>query len=169
VKSGGTLSQEQVAAVRRFGEAAQRLCDVLDGADALVRGDLLGQLVIHLPDLASAARALPPAPEGDSATQAPAHDDAWRALAERLHKALGPDDLYWRPDEQDGPVVAGSLGDDLADIDRELRRGLRAADRGDLAEAATAWRDGFDRRWGRHLDGALEPLVRLAEETGTTG
>lgn len=167
MKPAGTLSQRQVTAVRRFGEAAQRLCDVLDGAEALARGDLLGQLVIHLTVLARTAPALPKPSGGSAPGRSPAHDAGWRALAERLHRALGPDDLYWRPDRDGGPVVAGSLGDDLADIDRELRRGLRAAGGGDLAGAARLWRDGFERRWGRHLDGALGPLVRLADDTGT--
>lgn len=147
--TAGGLSAGELRAIARFADQAQTLCEVLEVAPTTARGDLLGQLLIRLAELAKAAPLLP-AP-GGSPTRAPAHDRTWRALAEQLRAALGPDDLYWRPGDGDGEVAAASVGDDLADIDREMRRGLRLADGGDLAGAAHVWRDGFERRWGGHV------------------
>ena len=58
-------------------------------------------------------------------------------------------DLYWEvfdPRELSEPV-AGSLSDDLADIYRDLRRGLAAAER-DIEEAVWDWRFSYETHWG---------------------
>jgi hypothetical protein len=65
-------------------------------------------------------------------------------------------------------AVMLSLGDDLVDICRDLKRGLLALDAGALGEDVTwEWRFGFYTHWGRHATEALRVLhARLADSGG---
>lgn len=54
--------------------------------------------------------------------------------------------------------VLGSLADDLADIHRDLRRGLVLFERGQAEGAAWEWAFHFRAHWGRHLTSALHAL-----------
>ena len=74
-------------------------------------------------------------------------------------------DLYWEvfdPRELSEPV-AGSLSDDLADIYRDLRRGLAAAER-DIAEAVWNWRFSYETHWGDHATDAIRTLQRVVND-----
>lgn len=59
------------------------------------------------------------------------------------------------PAEQ--PVTA-DLADDLADIWRDLKRGLALYESGDVEAAAWEWRFRFSAHWGHHACGALYAL-----------
>jgi len=78
---------------------------------------------------------------------------------------LGDLDLYWlvfdptQPDPD--PPVAGSLGDDLLEINHDLQRGLHLFDQATpqaVTDAVWTWRFSFHMHWGRHALGALAAL-----------
>ncbi len=52
----------------------------------------------------------------------------------------------------------GDLADDLADIWRDLKRGLELYDSNERVTAAAEWKFGFEAHWGRHATAALYAL-----------
>ncbi len=54
--------------------------------------------------------------------------------------------------------VVGDLADDLADMYRDIKDGLRLYDHGHIAEAVWSWRNSFQTHWGRHATNALYVL-----------
>ncbi len=169
------------AALTRFAPLAAAYCDLLDRAADLTAEILMQEVLRLLPQLYSGALALPPtgvlfdadAPENDDDDTAasgpdvsPDPDDGnveeWMAALRRLAALLGPVDYYrevFDPYEpSSAPEVTGSLADDLREIHRELRRGLRKWQRGETGEALWEWRFGFEYHWGEHLTGALRAI-----------
>ncbi len=61
------------------------------------------------------------------------------------------------PVSSEAPGV-GDLADDLADIWRDLRPGLKLLDEGHVDAAVWAWRNSFSMHWGRHATGAIQAL-----------
>lgn len=57
-------------------------------------------------------------------------------------------------------VTMGDLADDLADIWRDLKRGLGLYEMGRHTAAAWDWRYSFRSHWARHATSALEALYR---------
>ncbi len=53
-------------------------------------------------------------------------------------------------------VIACDLADDLADIWRDLKKGLILWDLGGVNAASRQWRVSFSSHWGRHVTGALQ-------------
>jgi hypothetical protein len=87
-------------------------------------------------------------------------DEEWR----RAKNAAGrlPIDLYSEvfnstvvPAEE---PVAGSVSDDLADIHRDVRTGLRAYEAGTRAAAVWEWSFGLHSHWGSHATSAVRTL-----------
>ena len=83
---------------------------------------------------------------------------------ERVYKRFGslPFNYYSQvfnplPLPPDEPVV-GDLADDLADIWRDLKKGLVLYDAGRIQAAVWEWRNGFNSHWGRHAAGAFFAL-----------
>lgn len=74
-----------------------------------------------------------------------------------------PIGVYWQALQAldldgDGGVAAGSLDDDLADIRRDLARGLALFEAGRVEEAVWQWRFDFWIHWGAHLVSAQRAL-----------
>jgi hypothetical protein len=73
-----------------------------------------------------------------------------------------PSDGYWDVfaplNEEDTESVFNSLADDLADIYRDLKRGLLLYNQGHIVEAIWEWRFNFDIHWGTHLVGAQRAI-----------
>ena len=116
---------------------------------------------IHLSRLLAAALALPAlefeTPEIDAADVS---DDERRRAHTAAHRL--PLDLYkdvYSPnlDETEEPVV-GSLTDDLADIYRDVVRGLHAYEQKDVEAAIWEWRFNFAHHWGAHATAAIRVL-----------
>lgn len=57
----------------------------------------------------------------------------------------------------------GDLGDDLADIWRDLKPGLDVFDSGEIEGAVFEWQQGFRIHWGMHAASALYILQRWIE------
>lgn len=79
-----------------------------------------------------------------------------------MGKMTLPLDFYWDIfDPFATPAnepVANSFYDDIADIRRDLRRGLDLYDRGFPLAACWEWRFHFQIHWGEHLVGAQRAL-----------
>ena len=61
-------------------------------------------------------------------------------------------------DESDVEPVTATIGDDLADIHRDLRRGLHWYENGGHRNAAWEWSFHLRAHWGHHATAALYPL-----------
>ena len=97
--------------------------------------------------------------EADSKTWQAVYDRCAALPFSDYSKVFEPLDV---PPEE--PVLA-NLADDLADIFRDLVRGLALYHSGNAAEAEWEWRESFDSHWGRHASSALGALVHWFAET----
>ena len=62
------------------------------------------------------------------------------------------------PHEVLGECATADLADDLADIWRDLKRGLLVFQAGNIEAACWQWRHSFWSHWGQHATGALYAL-----------
>jgi hypothetical protein len=105
-------------------------------------------------------------------------DGEWRQVFDRVHHVLGRQAHYWadfdpsEPSRDDGPVL-GDLGDDLADIYRDVTPGVRAwdADGGRWRTAVVSgWKNPlFGSHWGVHAVSAMRALHTIAFRWGVCG
>jgi hypothetical protein len=155
--------------VRQFVEVAGRYCGLVENYEALTAYELARRAADLLPSLYAAGLALPDVAMPEAQSEKPdAFYDAvpikhTAALGRALGEKIGAYNRYWQvpdPFEEEEPVAA-LLGEDLADLYGDLKRGLIAFDKGtehDAAEAAWHWRFSFGNHWGRHLVSALRAL-----------
>lgn len=136
--------------------------------DWLIEGDDEGEeaayaAFVRLSCLLAAALALPglefETPEIDAADVS--DDERQRAYdaAGRLPLDLYEDISDPSPESTTEPVV-GSLSDDLADIYRDVVRGLLAYDVKDVEAAIWEWRFHLAHHWGSHATAAISVLHR---------
>ncbi|HYK03638.1 MAG TPA: DUF5063 domain-containing protein [Thermoanaerobaculia bacterium] len=101
-------------------------------------------------------------PEGEASEEGVASNshEEWRRVYDRFTGL--PVGNYWEVfnllESSGEEPVLGSLADDLADIHRDLQRGLVLFERGEADAAAWEWSFHFRAHWGRHLTGALQAL-----------
>jgi Domain of unknown function (DUF5063) len=106
--------------------------------------------------------------EASELTRDPDHGDheEWHALYVSLGALIGERNRYREVFDPYEPVteveITGSLADDLADIHRDLRGGLRKWMRGESGEALWEWRFLFEEHWGDHVTSALRALYVLS-------
>jgi hypothetical protein len=95
----------------------------------------------------------------------------WKQVSDRVRSILGTQVGYWAyfdptepPESTDEPVF-GNLADDLADIYKDIKPGLRAWATGDdryLTSIILAWKfPPFGSHWGMHAVSALRALHPL--------
>ena len=155
--------------VEHFAVLAQSYCSLVVDRTSHSRSAFVAQLRPLLLDLYSTALTLPDRWVDHDLQLRAQSTEEWMALYQSLGEYLGDWSTYhevFDPYELDEPVT-GSLADDIADIYRDLRRGLdlRLIDHPLSSEAALwEWRFHFYAHWGEHLTGALRPLHRLLEE-----
>ncbi len=81
-----------------------------------------------------------------------------------IHKRFGalPFQYYWEifhpVQEKAEEPVTGDVCDDLADIYRDLKEGLKYWDKGQRQNAVFHWKNAFGFHWGRHATSALRAL-----------
>ena len=126
--------------------------------------------LVHLSRLLAAALALPAldfeTPEIDAADVS---DDEWQHAhdaARRLPLDLYKDVYDPKPDGVEAPVVS-SLADDLADIYRDVVRGLRAYEVKDVEAAIWEWRFHLAHHWGAHATAAIRVLHQWLQANAT--
>jgi hypothetical protein len=154
----------------RFGVVASQFCSIVDSASTLDRTSFVLQVYKTLPKLIDEAIHLQDVQSSDDqkATKGTVRQgmEEWKRLYTSLREKLGEWDQYRQVFDptQDAEAVHGSLADDIADIYRDLKRGL------DLKEAITPhpedsiweWRFGFYSHWGHHaMDALLTIHIRL--------
>jgi hypothetical protein len=161
-----------LAPVRRFAEVAGEYCALVEEYESLSVYRLAARAAGLLPGLYAAGLALPEVapPEAQSDKLDAFYDSVpikqTAVMARAIGEKIGAHNRYWQvydPFEEDQPV-ASTLGEDLADMYGDLKRGLIAMSKGterEAAEAAWHWRLSFGNHWGRHLVSALRVLHYL--------
>lgn len=162
-----------------FISAAQEYCGILetDCQDA----ELWVKTILQaLSSLYACANKLPAvdisdAPDVNDESVRPSHDD-WKAMFASIIVILGDQRLYREFFDPSGPIdsdqepVVGDIADDLADIYRDIKPGLRLWDLGDdslLPMVVFDWRGcDFQTHWGCHAVDAMRVLHRICYEWG---
>jgi hypothetical protein len=109
-------------------------------------------------DLYQLALRLPP--EFGEEAPSDVSDESWK----RVYRRFGalPFNYYshcFDPRElPNGVATTADLADDLADIWRDLKRGLSLFGAGHVQAAAREWRRSFWQHWGRHAAGGIYAL-----------
>lgn len=159
-------------------ESAGRYCDWIETLDPDAAGTETGAAKLKivttarslLLELLASATALCEEgewPEGTS-TVAPGAAEVTHAEYNTVFRRVGRSlpisyyrDIVYRDTadlDSDEPTGLGDLGDDLADIWRDLKCGLRHWNGGDHGEAAWQWRFQYNSHWGTHAVDALRQL-----------
>ncbi len=153
-------------------DEAERYCALIEGAGAFDRGSFAAALAESLAGLLSAASLLPHVSPTDRDLADRPSTEEWSVHSSAVDRVLAEWRSYWTTMATDGDgagvAVMLPLGDDLADIWRDLKEGLLALAGGASPDAvAWEWRFGFYAHWGRHATEALRAVhARLAGEGG---
>jgi hypothetical protein len=154
--------------------AARRFCVLLE-VDPSGRSEWLSNVIAALAGLYAAAHNLPDYGLPEQAVEPPANldvaDEEYAAITTRVRQILGEYcgyraffDTTLTNDPAEKPVV-GALWDDLADIYRDVKPGLKAWDAGCeeyLHHVAFDWRwPLFEVHWGLHAVNAMRALHHL--------
>ncbi len=168
------------AEVVRFVEHVRLFCRLLE-VEPGNRQDWMLTLLTTLADLYAAAHHLA-VPDNDLASDFPEETfdptpGELQAVRQRVGRVLGEDNLYWctlnvrlapTGPERGDSLGVGDLTDDLADIYRDLRPGLRAWDANVdayLPDIIFGWKEPlFASHWGMHAVDALRALHSLVYE-----
>jgi hypothetical protein len=151
---------------------AERYCSLIERADSFKREAFVAALAESLAGLLAAApqlRDVSPT-DVDLPDGPPQEQVSERVVA--AQRVLGEWEGYWTTMATHGDraqeAVMLSLGDDLADIWRDLKQGLLALEAGAPPDDVTwEWRFGFYTHWGPHASEALRaPRALLAGSPG---
>ena len=143
----------------------------MDSASDIDRTEFVAQVYRILPKLIDQAIEMPNVEPGDnqqrrSPLEVRHHE--WQRLFNALKEKLGQWDLYRQVFDPTGDsnAIFGSLADDIADIYRDLRKGLELKETypSQPDAAIWEWRFGFYFHWGKHaMDALLAMHSRLQE------
>lgn len=152
--------------VEQFVDSAERFCSLIEHHQSLTAWEFVRSCAACLADLYGVAVFLALlSVEIDSAEliEDAVSTDQARAIDREIGRKLGSACLYWEvfdPREESSPVV-GDVGDDLADIYRDVKNGLVAFNKGPANEAVWHWQRGFRFHWGDHVVDALRVIHRI--------
>ena len=164
----------------RFGLVAQKYCSLIESRSTFDRIVLLSQIYRVLPELISEGIRLLQVKFGEQEKEekedniCEVHgktdmtDEELQELQSSLAEKLGDWVSYWFvfDPRQDTEGIRGSLADDVADIYRDLRSGLRLAKSNEIPpeEIVFAWRLTFLSNWGTHAMVSLRTIHSLLAE-----
>ena len=161
-----------------FAAVAARLCTLLE-SDPKDREVWVEQVLAALARVYAYAHDLPSDRNGEDAEdfdQFDVTDDEWKQVYQRIQRALREQTTYWayfdpsEPMDADAESVCGDLADDLADIYRDLKPGVRAWERGAgsyVTDILLGWKfPSFDSHWGLHAVSAMRALHPVAHLRG---
>lgn len=164
--------------IQRFVNSANQFCELLEVLPSDADG-WIEQILIALSDLYSSAHHLPDNEISEGALDAESYevnDNEWTVILDRVASILGKQRYYWEyfdpsePIDADNDPVVGDLADDLSDIYRDIKPGLRAWDIVDdksLAEVVFDWKyPNFGSHWGDHALSAMRVLHPLCFTRG---
>jgi hypothetical protein len=151
-----------VEVVDRFVVVAKRFCSIVDSASDMDRTDFVAQIYRILPKIIDQAIEMPDVERSDRQQQkslVSARQKEWERLYDSLKEKLGDWDLYRQVFDptQDSEAIFGSLADDIADIYRDLKKGLvlNETSRNLPEDIIWEWRLLFHSHWGKHAIDAL--------------
>ena len=153
--------------VYAFAAEARRYCTLIE-SDAASNSWMFAEACLrHVLRLYEQALLLPEIEPSTTDLLAGIDQETWEAVRTRTGQKLARD-CYWEifePFEQEKPEpVVGSISDDLADIWRDLKRGLMEIDKGrpaSISDAVWDWRCSFETHWGHHAAEAIFALNAL--------
>ena len=93
-------------------------------------------------------------------------DEEWKKMLKRFGALpFNYYSVFFSPAKvaEDEPVT-GDLADDLADIYRDIKEGLKLYEKGHVTEALWEWHQSFYSHWGRHATSALHALHAYAAD-----
>ncbi|MGA7906709.1 MAG: DUF5063 domain-containing protein [Candidatus Sulfotelmatobacter sp.] len=166
-------SGENAQIADRFSVIAYRFCSTVDAVSTLDRTDLLSKLYRILSALISEAIGLPDVSRDDDdelegMSKRGFHiggltEQEWGKLYNCLKEKLGDWDLYHQVFDptKDTEAIFGSLADDIADIYRDLKKGLALGESHQSLcdeDAIWTWRLLFYSHWGQHAMQALHAI-----------
>jgi len=159
----------------RFGVIARRFCSVVDSASGMDRTELLMEVYRILPSLIDEAVRLPEVELSEKhdelaskARRLTVREQQWTQLYGMLKEKLGDWDLYRHVFDptKDQEASFGTLADDLADIYRDLKKGLILVEtpQAPPEDSIWTWRLLFHSHWGQHAIDALGTIhARLSD------
>ena len=162
----------QIPQVVTFQSAASQFCGLLE-LDAPKPEVWIREVLMALSDLYAAANKLSMLEPVDFSEDIPEqfriHHDQWTVIYDRISRALPQTwyltffDLTESLDTEQKPVIS-DLADDLADIYRDVKPGLRATESQDDAVMGAVlfdWQFLFRSHWGDHAVNAMKLLHQL--------
>jgi hypothetical protein len=167
------MTDTTAAAIDQFASLAASYCELIEHHADYSTEDFIGKVRLLLPQLYYHALQLPDVePVNDDRLPRVAHQE-WQQMFANLGAFLGSNDLYWvvfdpLKLEPDSPIAA-SLADDLTDIWRDLKSGLRhwQASPADVRqEIVWGWRFHFQIHWSYHVVDALRAINAISESYG---
>jgi|SRR5690606_17351564 len=151
--------------VQQFAEAAEQFCAWAESNPSSPETEAVAALQ-HLSGLYKLALELPPM-FGEEEPSELTHE-AWTQVYQRFGSL--PFNYYsqcFDPSELSTDAVTADLADDLADIWRDLKRGLSLYEAGHTAAAAWDWRQNFWQHWGHHAAGGIYALHMWHSQHGS--
>ncbi len=159
-------------ALQQFADLAASYCDLIEGGLSGGPAEQAGELARLLAQLYAAAAALPEVWDDrfEEMEEVRVSSEEYRRVYRGMADVLAEYDCYWAvtvfSSEMTDPSVEpepslGQLHDDLSDIWRELKAGLRSWERGSKLNqswAAWHWRTSFHGHWDYHVVDALKML-----------
>jgi len=155
-----TNHNAEVAA--RFAVTAKKFCSIVDSASDIERTEFVAQVYRILPKLIDVAIEMPDVERPDTRQQRSPLDvrhHEWERRYNALKEKFGDWNVYRQVFDptKDSEAISGSLADDIADIYRDLKKGLELKETYPRQPEAAIWqwRFGFYSHWGKHAMDAL--------------
>ncbi len=146
------MNEQTIAKVEYFAEVVRRYCAWAESPSVDVYADMQTARRI-LTELHFAVLDLPDNEFEDDVELEDVTTEQWKCVRERFTNL--PVDGYWfvfdPTKAAENENVFGTLSEDLADIFRDIKYGLRLFEAGHIIEAAWEWKFNFKIHWGRHL------------------
>ncbi len=165
-------------ALNAFADAAQHYCTFIESLPEARPNNFYSSLELLLAQLHVAILQIdadPDAPETPEAESRNMNHKQWKVLAQRLEQLTTDEtnrlyDLHiksWntvKPADNYCAIRASMLWDDLADIYRDLKDGLKLWDMNThdtQREASWKWRFHYESHWGTHLARAIQTVHEI--------
>ena len=139
--------------MENFVEDAKHFCSLAE--ELVISMDQLKELMLSVLQLYEKALHLP--------NTEPSEADYSQSAISALPLKMEIRDYYWSvfdpfDDSDEDKVVCMMISDDINDIYRDLKEGLRAYESGDFDPAIWIWKFGVDNHWGVHAVNLIKAL-----------
>lgn len=158
------IPHSNAEAAVRFGVVAQNFCSLVDSGSDIDRSEFVAQVYRILPKLINGAIEMPVVQSDNQQRRSPSdvRHHEWERLYNGLKEKLGDWDQYRQVFDptRESDAIVGSLADDIADIYRDLKKGLQLKEEHSCQpeQALWEWRFLFSTHWGKHAIDALQAI-----------